>query len=181
MTVTTTRGLWKTYSTWAYFATGLLVVFLLWQYPRTFSGFFRGWKGGSAAGLLLAYTGSILLVLAQLYTFVKRVGNPFWIRSLGGARLWLTIHIVLSFAGLVAVLLHAGFPYRFNSGFLFDQGFAGLATWLLIISSASGVFGRYVYGKLPAMRRLFGYWKPAHVFITALLYMSALAHMLVQI
>lgn len=65
----------------------------------------------------------------------------------------------------LAVLLHAGFPYSFKSEALFDHGFAGLATWLLIISSASGVFGRYVYAKLPMMRRVFRYWKPAHLFM----------------
>ena len=181
MTTRPARSLWARYSSWVFLATGLIVLYLVWQYPKWFSDFFREWKGGSPAGLLLAYGGSLFLVAAQSYTIVKRIGNPFYIKKLGGARIWLTLHIALSFTGLLAVLLHAGFPYRFKSEALFDHGFAGLATWLLLISSLSGLFGRYVYGKLPAMRRVFGYWKPAHLVITALLYVSAIAHMINQL
>jgi hypothetical protein len=66
----------------------------------------------------------------------------------------------LSFIGLIAVLVHAGFPYRFNQQDLPDHGLAGLTTWLLVASAASGVFGRYIYKRLPAMKKIFSYWKP---------------------
>lgn len=91
------------------------------------------------------------------------------------------IHIVLSFVGLVFVLFHAGFPCQFSSRNLVDDGIAGLTTWLLIVSAANGVFGRYIYKRLPAMKRTFGYWKPSHLAITGLLFFAAMFHMLTAI
>ena len=158
------------------------LAFFLAVYPfssnRTTDVIFRSFNGGHPAGLLLAYTGSFLLVAAQFYTVVKRVGIPSYMRKLGGPKLWLTLHIALSFAGLLAVLVHAGFPFRFRYDLFYNKGFAGLATWLLIISTLSGVFGRYLYGKLPVMRRPFRYWKQVHIVITALLFVFAISHMM---
>jgi hypothetical protein len=168
---------WTDYS-WPIFLTiGLVAVAVLYESRRAFSGFFTGMKGGTEAGLLLAYTGSFLLVGAQFYTMVKRSGWIGLIKKAGGVRPWLSIHITLSFLGLVAVLIHAGFPYRFSSDLL-SHGLAGLTTWLLVASAASGVFGRYVYKRLPAMKRVFGYWKPSHLAITGILFVAAIIHML---
>lgn len=144
---------------------------------RTADVIFRSVNGGRPGGLLLAYTGSFLLVAAQFYTVVKRVGVPSYMLKLGGPKLWLSLHIALSFAGLLTVLVHAGFPFRFRYDLLYNAGFAGLATWLLIISALSGVFGRYLYSKLPVMRRPFVYWKQVHIVITILLFIFALTHM----
>lgn len=105
-----------------------------------FSPFFEGFKGGTELGLALAYTGSFFLVGAQFYTIVKRSAWVGFIKMVGGVRPWLSIHIALSFIGLVAVLFHAGFPYHFNYRDLVDHGLAGFTTWLLIASAASGVF-----------------------------------------
>ena len=137
----------------------------------------RGLRGSSAAGMLLGYASALVLVAAQAYTMVKRVGAPAIVRRLGGASLWLNIHIALSVIGLVAGLLHSGFPYRFRYEDFLSRGLGGLTTWLLILAAASGVFGRYLYRRLPAMRRAFRYWKPAHIVMTALLLAVGLAHM----
>ena len=133
-------------------------------------------SNGTDPGLVLAYTGSLLLVAAQFYTIVKRSAWTGLIKKVGGVRPWLSIHITLSLIGLIAVLLHAGFPYRFNSYDFLDHGLAGLTTWLLIASAASGVFGRYIYKRLPAMKRVFRYWKPYHVDNRATLLRSDLPH-----
>ncbi|MBI2184284.1 MAG: hypothetical protein HYU39_04910 [Thaumarchaeota archaeon] len=138
---------------------------------------FKGLKGGSANGLLLTYTGSISLVAAKFYTVVKRVGTPTYARRMGGAKLWLSLHVGLSFIGLVLVLLHAGLPFQFKYAALLSGGFAGLATWLLIGVSVSGVFGRYLFKRLPMMQKEFRYWRQAHLVIVALLFMFAVAHM----
>ena len=68
------------------------------------------------------------MVAAQLYTIVKRSAWIGFIKKVGGVRPWLTIRIALSFIGLIAVLLHAGFPYAFNSRELLNHGLAGLTT-----------------------------------------------------
>ncbi len=155
-----------------------MVVVILLEFRHSIAGLFTGLKGGSQAGLLLAYSGSLTLVAAQFYTIVKRSAWIGFIKRVGGVRPWLSIHIALSFLGLIAVMAHAGFPYRFNSQDLLDHGLAGLTTWLLIASALSGVFGRYFYKRLPAMKRVFGYWKPSHLLITGLLFGAAIIHML---
>ena len=168
----------STFATPILLVISLIVIVVLLEDRRVFAGYFQGLKGGTQFGLALAYAGSLLLLAAQFYTIVKRSAWIGFIKSVGGVRPWLSIHIALSFIGLLAVLIHAGFPYRFTSDNLVDHGLAGLTTWLLIASAASGVFGRYVYKRLPAMRRTFAYWKPSHLFITGLLFFAAIIHML---
>ena len=48
------------------------MIALLLEFRRSIAGSFEGLKGGSQAGLALAYAGSFVLVAAQLYTIVKR-------------------------------------------------------------------------------------------------------------
>jgi len=43
-------------------------------------------------------------------------------------------------------------------------------------TTVSGVFGRYLYRHLPAMRRAFAVWKPLHVVETALFFGFAIVH-----
>jgi len=167
-----------TYTTPVFLVVSFIVLVVLVEYRRAVAGSFDGLKGGSQAELALAYTGSLLLLAAQFYTIVKRSAWIGFIKSVGGVRPWLSIHITLSFIGLIAVLVHAGFPYRFNSNALIDHGLAGLTTWLLVASAASGVFGRYIYKRLPAMKKTFGYWKPSHLLITGLLFLAAIIHMI---
>lgn len=116
------------------------------------------------------------MIVAQVYTLVKRVGVPEYIRKLGGTGRWLTIHIVVSVAGVVLILIHAGFPFDFRATNLISLGFAGLATWLLIITTISGVFGRYFHRHLPAFKRAFAVWKPIHLVVTFLFFIFAFLH-----
>ena len=169
---------WSSVLTPIYLVVSVVVVAVLYENRRTFSGFFQGLKGGTVIGLGLAYAGSLLLLSAQFYTIVKRSAWLGFIKRVGGVRPWLSIHIGLSSVGLFAVLAHAGLPYRFSSSDLLGHGLAGLTTYLLILSAASGVFGRYVYKRLPAMKRTFGYWKPSHLLVTGLLFGAVIIHML---
>lgn len=164
-------------------AAALLIVLLVLPRDdqRALSRALEGLKGGSTGGILLAYSGVLFIVAAQTYTLVKRTGDPLLSKKMGGAKLWLTIHIVLSAAGFIFVMLHSGFPYQFRSTRLFNLGFAGLATWFLLITTASGVFGRYLYVRLPAMKRAFRYWKPAHLMTTGLTFFFALFHIATMI
>ena len=98
----------------------------------------------------------------------------------GGAGLWLNIHIVVSLVGFFAVLIHAGFPFQFRSSNLWSHGFAALAAWLLLVTTISGVFGRYLYRHLPAFKRAFAIWKPTHLVVTALFFVFALAHVWIE-
>jgi len=160
--------------------TALAIVLFYWTVSRTaqrgINNFLQDYLGGTDVGLLLGYVGLSLTVVAQVYTVVKRIGVPEYIRRVGGAALWLNIHIVLSLAGFVAILVHAGFPFQFRSANLFAHGFAALATWLLLVTTISGVLGRYLYRHLPALKRAFSLWKPIHLAVTALFFLFALLH-----
>lgn len=168
---------WRDYAWPIYTVIGFVAIIVLLESRRALGGLFDGLKGGTEAGLLFAYAGTFLIVGAQFYTVVKRSGWMGLIKKAGGVRPWLSIHITLSFFGLIAVLVHAGFPYHFNSEELVSHGLAGLTTWLLVASAASGVFGRYIHKRLPAMKKAFGVWKPTHLGITGLLFVAAIIHM----
>jgi len=159
----------------------LAVVYLYYGVPRaaqrTLDDRLDDWKGDSAGGLYLAYAGTILLVGAQVYTFVKRTGHPVFARVFGATPLWLNIHIALALIGFVAVILHAGFPFSFRLD-LTKHAFAGLLTGLLLVEIGSGVFGRYLYRRLPLMKRVFRYWKITHVSTTALFFFVLVIHIL---
>jgi hypothetical protein len=161
------------------YVVGLVITYVFFLASRRWiAGYFDGLKGGSELGLAFAYFGCFLLVGAQFYTIVKRSAWIGFIKKVGGVRPWLSIHIALSFGGLITVLVHAGFPYQFSQHELLSHGLAGLTTWLLIASAASGVFGRWIYRQLPAMKRAFGYWKPTHEVLTGVLFFCAIYHML---
>ena len=138
----------------------------------------ENWRGDSGRGLFFAYAGTLLVTAAQTYTIVKRVGSPAFGRRVGGVALWLNIHIVLSVIGVVMVLLHAGFPFDFRTDRLTQQAYAGLATWLLLVTMISGVFGRYLYRRLPTGKRAFAYWKETHLVMTVLFFVFALLHII---
>ena len=137
----------------------------------------RTWRGGSSGGLMLAYVGVLMLTAAQFYTLVKRAGAPAYTKALGGAGRWLSIHIALSVLGLLLVLVHAGFPFRFRSEDLAEHGYAALATILLLIVTVSGIFGRYLYRRLPVFKRPFRTWQPFHAVTTVLLFAVSIVHM----
>jgi len=149
---------------------------------RDLEDLLRGLKGGRTNGLLLAYTGSLMIVAAQFYTIVKRAGIASFINKLKGSQLWLKIHIALAAGGLAAVLLHAGFPYRFNYDELFTKGFSVLATWLIIASAISGSMGYFLFqARTTHMKRMYAAWKPIHSIIAILTLFFSVAHMAAQL
>lgn len=175
------RRFWKRYG-------GTILVFLLTvaillfytsvpaTTARSISNMLRPYRGGEDTDPTIAYVGLTLVVAAQGYTLVKRIGVPQYIRKLGGSGAWLTAHIGLSLGGLIGILIHAGFPFQFPYRSLTIFGYAGIATWLLILTTISGVFGRYLYRHLPAMKRAFSVWKPMHVVETGLFFLFTFLH-----
>src|SRR6267378_495970 len=74
------------YTTPIFLVVSFIVIVVLLEYRRAIAGSFDGLKGGSQAGLALAYTGSLLLVAAQFYTIVKRSAWIGFIKTVGGVR-----------------------------------------------------------------------------------------------
>ncbi len=132
-------------------------------------------RGGEDAGIMIAYVGFLGITYAQAYTLVKRSGDPALSKKFGGAAFWLSLHVFMSVVGVAFVLIHAGFPYTFRFGDLTAHGYAGLATVLLILTTVSGFFGRYLYRHMP-LKKQFRYWQQVHIIITVLMFVFASYH-----
>jgi hypothetical protein len=177
----TFRKFWKRYGGAICVGLASLGIFALYEWlsraqRQSISSFFQTYRGGSVGGLEVGVVGLTLIIIAQCYTLVKRIGVPEYIRKLGGSGRWLTLHIFISLGGVILVLIHAGFPFSFRTSSLTSLGYAGLATWLLILTTISGVFGRYLYKHLPAFKRAFAVWKPTHLVVTFLFFIFAFLH-----
>jgi hypothetical protein len=82
---------------------------------------------------ILAITVGVLL-----YTFRKRI-RP--LARAGKLKYWLEAHIFLCSVGPALVLLHTSFHVG---------GLVAIAFWSMVIVTLSGVFGRYVYVRIPS-------------------------------
>lgn len=89
-----------------------------------------GWTLGVAGTLFM-------LVGVAAYSVRKR-----WLRlsGLGRLRSWLRFHIFLCTLGPFLILLHSSFKVG---------GLISIAFWSMVLVVASGVFGRYVYARIP--------------------------------
>jgi hypothetical protein len=175
------RRFWKRYGgTLLVLGFGIGIILFYAYVPETLArnitNLLRPYRGSEDTDPAIAYAGLTLVVMAQGYTLVKRVGVPQYLVKLGGSGRWLTAHIGLSLGGLIGILIHAGFPFQFPYRELTIFGYASLATWLLILTTISGVFGRYLYRHLPAMKRAFSVWRPTHVVETALFFLFTFLH-----
>jgi hypothetical protein len=104
-----------------------------------------GWKARdlellsaeTGAGYALGVTGGALIVSLLLYPLRKRWSR---IRHYGELRSWFRVHMVLGIVGPVCILFHANF--RFGS----TNSNVALVSMLTVV--ASGIAGRYLYGKV---------------------------------
>ncbi len=89
---------------------------------------------GHAFGIV----GSVLMMVGiGMYSARKRLS---FLQGVGKLRTWLTVHIFLCTLGPFLVLLHTAFRVG---------GLISIAFWSMVLVVASGVFGRYVYARLP--------------------------------
>lgn len=86
----------------------------------------------------LGVVGTLMLVVGVgTYSIRKRAKN---LRRAGNLSGWLDFHIFLCTLGPFLVVLHTGFKVT---------GIVAIAFWSMVIVVASGVFGRYVYVRIP--------------------------------
>lgn len=86
----------------------------------------------------LGIVGTLLLLVGVIgYSARKRL--PFLSRS-GALKHWLQVHIFLCTLGPFLVLLHTTFKFG---------GLVSIAFWSMALVVLSGVFGRYVYVRIP--------------------------------
>jgi hypothetical protein len=94
-------------------------------------------KPSGSIGLKLGFLGLGMFLAIFLYPLRKRWT---WLGRQGSAKHWLDIHVLLGLAAPFVIAFHASFKFR---------GFAGIAFWIMVAVSLSGVIGRYLYGQIP--------------------------------
>jgi len=88
-------------------------------------------------GLKLGFIGLAMFLAIFLYPLRKRWT---WLGQQGSARHWLDIHVLLGLSAPFVIAFHASFKFR---------GFAGIAFWIMLAVSLSGMIGRYLYAQIP--------------------------------
>ena len=94
-------------------------------------------KPSGVIGLKLGFLGLGMFFAIFLYPLRKYWE---WLGRQGSARHWLDIHVLLGLAAPFIIAFHASFKFR---------GFAGIAFWIMLAVSLSGVIGRYLYAQIP--------------------------------
>src|SRR5215472_12608335 len=94
-------------------------------------------KPSGVIGLRLGFLGFAMFVVIFLYPLRK---SWKWLLQKGNSRHWLDFHVLLGLAAPFVIAFHSAFKFR---------GFAGMAFWIMVAVSVSGVIGRYLYGQIP--------------------------------
>jgi hypothetical protein len=88
-------------------------------------------QGYGVVGSLFITVGVFLYVIRKRVTLLRRLGK---------LKHWLQVHIFLCTLGPFLVLLHTGFKIG---------GIVAIAFWSMVVVTLSGIFGRYVYVRIP--------------------------------
>jgi hypothetical protein len=88
-------------------------------------------------GLKLGFLG--FLIFMGIFLYPLRKAWP-WLGQQGSARHWLDIHVMLGITAPFIIAFHSSFKFR---------GFAGIAFWIMVAVSLSGIIGRYLYSQIP--------------------------------
>jgi len=105
---------------------------------RAYSDLHEAWKPSGFIGHGMGIAGSLMMIVGvAMYSFRKRVKR---MENSGALRTWLSVHIFLCTLGPWLVLLHTAF--RFG-------GVISIAFWSMVAVVLSGVFGRYIYVRIP--------------------------------
>jgi hypothetical protein len=88
-------------------------------------------------GVNLGILGFAMFLVIFLYPLRK---YWTWLGRQGLARHWLDFHVLLGLSAPFVIALHSSFKFH---------GFAGIAFWIMLAVSASGIVGRYLYSQIP--------------------------------
>jgi hypothetical protein len=104
---------------------------------RPFSSKHALLKPGGKIGVKLGFLGMAMFFAIFLYPLRKI--SP-WLSRQGNSRHWLDIHVLLGLSAPFVIAFHSAFKFR---------GFAGMAFWIMMAVSLSGMIGRYLYSQIP--------------------------------
>jgi hypothetical protein len=94
-------------------------------------------KPSGAIGVKLGFMGLAMFLVIFLYP-VRKLWP--WLARQGNSRHWLDNHVLLGLTAPFIIAFHSSFKFR---------GFAGMAFWIMVAVSLSGVIGRYLYAQIP--------------------------------
>ena len=106
------------------------------QADRPFSQKHHLLKPSGAVGINLGVLGLLMLCGIFLYPLRKRWA---WLQRQGNSKHWLDHHVVLGVAAPVCIAFHSSFKFH---------GLAGIAFWVMLGVSVSGLIGRYLYAQI---------------------------------
>ena len=104
---------------------------------RPFSPKHAALRPSGAIGVKLGILGFAMFLIIFLYPLRKRWK---WLGQQGTSKHWLDFHVMLGISAPFVIAFHASFKFA---------GFAGIAFWIMVSVSLSGIVGRYLYGQIP--------------------------------
>jgi hypothetical protein len=105
---------------------------------RPFSPLYDRFRPAGAIGLRYGIVGTVMIAAGvTLYSLRKRLR---WLARLGKLKYWLEFHIFVCTVGPFLILLHTSFKVG---------GLVSIAFWSMTVVALSGIFGRYVYVRIP--------------------------------
>jgi Fe-S-cluster-containing hydrogenase component 2 len=97
-----------------------------------------GYRAGSDLAIYCGYVGTGLMLLAILYTPLRRLSL---FRRFASNTMWFDFHMMAGTMGPAFILLHSALRYQ--------NPVPSAAFWSLVIVVLSGVIGRYLYTQVP--------------------------------
>jgi hypothetical protein len=94
-------------------------------------------RPSGAVGLKLGFLGLGMFLAIFVYPLRKKWA---WLGRQGSARHWLDFHVLLGVSAPFVIAFHSSFKFH---------GFAGIAFWIMLSVSLSGLIGRYLYSQIP--------------------------------
>jgi len=103
---------------------------------RAFSPKHHLLRPSGSIGISLAFLGVLMLCAIFLYPLRKRWQ---WLQRQGDSKHWLDHHVIFGVVAPISIAFHAAFRFH---------GLAGVAFWLMVAVSVSGLIGRYLYAQV---------------------------------
>lgn len=122
-------------------------------------------------GMLIGVIGAYLIFSGEFVYSMRKEKQL----KIGKVKHWLKAHVFIGVVSLFLILIHT--KLRFIS-------FGGLALFLILIISLSGIFGYYLFKLIPKskgqkelhLKRLFKHWRVLHVPLTIILFVMVIIH-----
>ena len=94
-------------------------------------------RPSGTVGVRLGMLGFLCFMGLYLYPLRKRWA---WLGKKGSSKHWLDFHVLLGLAAPLVITFHSSFKFH---------GLAGMAYWIMLAVSMSGLVGKYLFAQIP--------------------------------